>query len=101
MVYTKAHTGIRPVSNPRHRGLLDVFRFLPFLPGIDRLGGLQLLQTYCPKAGPVEALGRTHVLKENEMTNYKYDFVIIGGGPNGLCVAAYLSKAGQKVVDRA
>ncbi|MBM3157159.1 MAG: NAD(P)/FAD-dependent oxidoreductase [Chloroflexi bacterium] len=32
------------------------------------------------------------------MTKYKYDFVIIGGGPNGLCVAAYLSKAGQKVV---
>ena len=28
----------------------------------------------------------------------KYDFVIIGGGPNGLCVAAYLSKAGQKVL---
>ena len=32
------------------------------------------------------------------MTKYKYDFIIIGGGPNGLCVAAYLSKAGQKVV---
>jgi len=28
----------------------------------------------------------------------KYDFIIIGGGPNGLCVAAYLAKAGQKVV---
>jgi phytoene dehydrogenase-like protein len=28
----------------------------------------------------------------------KYDFIIIGGGPNGLCVAAYLSKAGQKVL---
>ena len=27
-----------------------------------------------------------------------YDFIIIGGGPNGLCVAAYLSKAGQKVL---
>jgi len=27
----------------------------------------------------------------------KYDFIIIGGGPNGLTVAAYLSKAGQKV----
>lgn len=32
------------------------------------------------------------------MKKYTYDFVIIGGGPNGLCVAAYLSKAGQKVV---
>lgn len=28
----------------------------------------------------------------------KYDFIIIGGGPNGLTVAAYLSKAGQKVL---
>jgi phytoene dehydrogenase-like protein len=28
----------------------------------------------------------------------KYDYIIIGGGPNGLCVAAYLSKAGQKVL---
>ncbi len=28
----------------------------------------------------------------------KYDFIIIGGGPNGLCVAAYLAKAGQKVL---
>ncbi|UCG82943.1 MAG: NAD(P)/FAD-dependent oxidoreductase [Dehalococcoidia bacterium] len=28
----------------------------------------------------------------------KYDFIIIGGGPNGLCVAAYLSKAGQRVL---
>lgn len=27
-----------------------------------------------------------------------YDFIIIGGGPNGLCAAAYLSKAGQKVL---
>ncbi len=30
--------------------------------------------------------------------NDRYDFIIIGGGPNGLCVAAYLSKAGQKVL---
>lgn len=29
---------------------------------------------------------------------YKYDIVIIGGGPNGLAVAAYLSKAGAKVI---
>jgi len=29
---------------------------------------------------------------------YKYDVVIIGGGPNGLAAAAYLSKAGQKVI---
>ena len=28
----------------------------------------------------------------------KYDFIIIGGGPNGLCVAAYLSKAGQSAL---
>ncbi|MEE8373579.1 MAG: NAD(P)/FAD-dependent oxidoreductase [Dehalococcoidia bacterium] len=28
----------------------------------------------------------------------KYDFIIIGGGPNGLAVAAYLAKAGQKVM---
>ncbi len=28
----------------------------------------------------------------------KYDFIIIGGGPNGLAVAAYLAKAGQKVL---
>ena len=28
----------------------------------------------------------------------EYDFIIIGGGPNGLCVAAYLSRAGQKVL---
>ncbi len=28
----------------------------------------------------------------------KYDFIVIGGGPNGLCVAAYLSKAGQRVL---
>ncbi len=28
----------------------------------------------------------------------EYDFIIIGGGPNGLTVAAYLSKAGQKVL---
>jgi phytoene dehydrogenase-like protein len=28
----------------------------------------------------------------------KYDFIVIGGGPNGLAVAAYLSKAGQKVL---
>ena len=34
--------------------------------------------------------------EERQMT--KYDFIIIGGGPNGLCVAACLSKAGQKVL---
>lgn len=28
----------------------------------------------------------------------RYDFIIIGGGPNGLAVAAYLAKAGQKVM---
>ena len=27
-----------------------------------------------------------------------YDFIVIGGGPNGLCTAAYLSKAGQRVL---
>ncbi len=29
---------------------------------------------------------------------YKYDVIIIGGGPNGLTCGAYLAKAGQKVV---
>ncbi|MFC1861441.1 phytoene desaturase family protein [Chloroflexota bacterium] len=29
---------------------------------------------------------------------YKYDIVVIGGGPNGLAAAAYLSKAGAKVM---
>lgn len=28
----------------------------------------------------------------------KYDFIVIGGGPNGLTTAAYLSKAGQSVL---
>ncbi|MBE0480825.1 MAG: NAD(P)/FAD-dependent oxidoreductase [Dehalococcoidia bacterium] len=28
----------------------------------------------------------------------KYDFIVLGGGPNGLAVAAYLGKAGQKVL---
>jgi phytoene dehydrogenase-like protein len=28
----------------------------------------------------------------------KYDFIIIGSGPNGLAIAGYLSKAGQKVL---
>ena len=27
-----------------------------------------------------------------------YDGIIIGGGPNGLCAAAYMAKAGQKVL---
>jgi len=27
-----------------------------------------------------------------------YDVIIIGGGPNGLTTACYLSKAGQKVL---
>lgn len=29
---------------------------------------------------------------------YKYDVIVIGGGPNGLAVSAYLSKAGAKVI---
>jgi phytoene dehydrogenase-like protein len=32
------------------------------------------------------------------MTNHKYDAIIIGGGHNGLIAAAYLAKAGKKVV---
>ncbi len=32
------------------------------------------------------------------MATYEYDIVIIGAGPNGLEIAAYLAKAGQKVL---
>jgi phytoene dehydrogenase-like protein len=32
------------------------------------------------------------------MATYEYDIVIIGSGPNGLQIAAYLAKAGQKVL---
>lgn len=32
------------------------------------------------------------------MTNRKYDAIIVGGGHNGLVTAAYLSKAGKKVL---
>ncbi len=32
------------------------------------------------------------------MATYEYDIVIIGSGPNGLEIAAYLAKAGQKVL---
>lgn len=31
-------------------------------------------------------------------TKERYDVVIIGGGPNGLGIAAYLAKAGLKVI---
>ncbi len=33
-----------------------------------------------------------------EKREHKYDVVILGAGPNGLCSAAYLSKAGLKVL---
>jgi phytoene dehydrogenase-like protein len=32
------------------------------------------------------------------MNNQKYDAIIIGGGHNGHITAAYLAKAGKKVV---
>jgi len=32
------------------------------------------------------------------MSNQQYDAIIIGGGSNGLIAAAYLAKAGQKVL---
>ena len=31
------------------------------------------------------------------MSDASYDVVLIGGGHNGLCAAAYLARAGQKV----
>ena len=33
-----------------------------------------------------------------EKREHKYDIVIIGAGPNGLCAGAYLAKAGLKVL---
>ena len=32
------------------------------------------------------------------MTNSHYDIIIVGGGHNGLTCAAYLAKAGRKVL---
>ena len=40
---------------------------------------------------------RPHRERKERMTQ-KYDVIIIGSGPNGLAIAAYLSKAGQKVL---
>jgi phytoene dehydrogenase-like protein len=40
---------------------------------------------------------RPEIFGEREK-NDKYDFIIIGAGPNGLAVAGYLAKAGQKVL---
>jgi phytoene dehydrogenase-like protein len=37
------------------------------------------------------------VTKGEEMAE-KYDVIVIGAGPNGLEIGAYLSKAGQKVL---
>jgi len=31
-------------------------------------------------------------------TDKRFDIIIIGGGPNGLEIAAYLARAGQKVL---
>ena len=36
--------------------------------------------------------------KREKMVSEKYDVAIIGGGPNGLIAAAYLAKAGRKVL---
>jgi phytoene dehydrogenase-like protein len=36
--------------------------------------------------------------KKEKMVSDKYDVTIIGGGHNGLIAAAYLAKAGRKVL---
>ncbi len=46
----------------------------------------------------IKGLGIPPYIMEREPKTYRYDFVIIGSGPNGLALGAYLSKAGAKVL---
>src|SRR5687768_10681550 len=44
------------------------------------------------------ALAARHSQSKNEAMNHKYDVVVIGGGHNGLVNAAYLARAGKRVL---
>ncbi len=46
--------------------------------------------------GPITTKKRSPILPKKH--NYNYDAIIIGGGHNGLVTAAYLAKAGRKVL---
>ena len=44
------------------------------------------------------AFAARHLLRKHKRMNSKYDVVVIGGGHNGLVNAAYLARAGKKVL---